>query len=147
MHRKIERSYVLLAVCAMLSGLPSTAFPQGSVRAAIEAGNKRFEQAISRGDAPGVGATYAENAKIFPANGHVVSGRAAITHFWQEAIDSGLKAMKLTSVEVEAHGDTAYEVGKWSVPGEDSKMYDAGDYLVVWKRVNGQWKLYRDIWT
>lgn len=32
--------------------------------------------------------------------------------------------MKLTSVEVEAHGDTAYEVGKWSIPGEGGKIHE-----------------------
>ncbi|TCK32753.1 hypothetical protein B0G84_8624 [Paraburkholderia sp. BL8N3] len=26
-------------------------------------------------------------------------------------------------------------------------MYDAGDYVVIWKRANRQWKQYRDIWT
>jgi hypothetical protein len=26
-------------------------------------------------------------------------------------------------------------------------MIDEGKYVVVWKRVGGQWKLHRDIWT
>ncbi|CCD40043.1 hypothetical protein BKIR_c60_2304 [Candidatus Paraburkholderia kirkii UZHbot1] len=64
------------------------------------------------------------NAKLLPPNDHAVSGRTAITRFWQGAIDSGLKSMKLTSVEVEAHGDTAYEVGKWSIPGEGGKIHE-----------------------
>jgi ketosteroid isomerase-like protein len=41
-----------------------------------------------------------------------VSGKKAIKEYWKGAIDSGFKAIKLTSVEVEAHGDTAYEVVK-----------------------------------
>ena len=62
-------------------------------------------------------------------------------------MDSGFKAIKLTAVEVEAHGDTAYEVGKYTVPGEQGKVLDAGDYIVIWKRANDQWKMHRDIWT
>ena len=146
MQRILERALFSVAY-SMIALFCSAAFAQGNARAAIEAGNKRFEQAVSRGDAPGLAALYTENAKLLPANGQVVSGRAAITRFWQGGIDSGFKAVKLTSVEVETHGDTAYEVGKWAVPGEGDKVYDAGDYIVIWKRANGQWKLYRDIWT
>ncbi|AXF01878.1 DUF4440 domain-containing protein [Paraburkholderia hospita] len=117
------------------------------MRASIEASNKKFEQAVSHGDAAGIASTYTESAKLLPANDHVVSGRNAITQYWQAAIDSGLRAIKLTSVEVEAHGSTAYEVGKYTVPGAGGKVYDAGDYVVIWKRANGQWKQHRDIWT
>ena len=147
MQRIVKRALVAVALCSLSAGFCTATFAQGSARTAIEAGNKRFEQAIARGDAPGVAAMYTENAKLLPANDHAVSGRMAITHFWQGAIDSGLKSVRLSSVEVEAHGDTAYEVGKWSVPGEAGKVHDAGDYIVIWKRANGQWKLYRDIWT
>lgn len=131
----------------MLSGLWTTALAQDTVRASIEASNKKFEQAVSHGDAAGIASTYTESAKLLPANDHVVSGRNAITQYWQAAIDSGLRAIKLTSVEVEAHGSTAHEVGKYTVPGEGGKVYDAGDYVVIWKRANGQWKQHRDIWT
>ena len=146
MIRTLQRSSLLLAVVIALSGAWSTVSAD-TVRASIEAGNRKFEQSISRGDAAGVASAYTENGKLLPANGHVVSGRKSIMQFWQDAIDSGLKAIKLTSVEVEAHGDTAYEVGKYTVPGEGGKVYDAGDYIVIWKRVNGQWRLHRDIWT
>ncbi|MFP3550387.1 DUF4440 domain-containing protein [Paraburkholderia sp. SIMBA_049] len=147
MHRKSQRAFAPLAVSLVLSGLWTTALAQDTVRASIEASNKKFEQAVSHGDAAGIASTYTESAKLLPANDHVVSGRNAITQYWQAAIDSGLRAIRLTSVEVEAHGSTAYEVGKYTVPGEGGKVYDAGDYVVIWKRANGQWKQHRDIWT
>jgi len=51
------------------------------VRASIEASNKKFEQAVSHGDAAGIASTYTESAKLLPANDHVVSGRNAITQY------------------------------------------------------------------
>jgi ketosteroid isomerase-like protein len=48
---------------------------------------------------------------------------------------------------VEGHGDTAHEVGKYAVPAEGGKVVDTGDYIVIWKRENGRWRLHRDIWT
>ncbi|MFM0140206.1 YybH family protein [Caballeronia grimmiae] len=143
----VDRAVGNVAICTLLAVSGTCAAAQGNPRAAIEAGNKRFEQAVARGDAPALADLYTENAELLPANGQVVNGRAAITKFWQAGMDSGFKSVKLTSVEVEPHGDTAYEVGKWAAPGEDGKVNDAGDYIVIWKRTNGQWKLHRDIWT
>ncbi|KMZ12420.1 hypothetical protein BHUM_04863c [Candidatus Burkholderia humilis] len=147
MRNTISRAIVCSIGFVMLSGPGGIVYAQCAARASIEASNRRFEQAVSRSDAAGIAATYTESAKLLPANDHVVSGRQAVTRFWQNAIDSGLKSIKLTTVEVDARGDTAYEVGKWSVPGEAGKVYDAGDYVVIWKRVKGQWKQHRDIWT
>jgi ketosteroid isomerase-like protein len=53
----------------------------------------------------------------------------------------------LTTVEVQGCGDTAWEVGRYTVPGEGGKVLDTGDYVVIWKREGGEWKLHRDIWT
>jgi ketosteroid isomerase-like protein len=30
---------------------------------------------------------------------------------------------------------------------KDGKVADRGKYVVIWKRVGGEWKLHRDIWT
>ncbi|WP_080404787.1 DUF4440 domain-containing protein [Burkholderia ubonensis] len=93
------------------------------IRAGQRAGGDRGgQQTLRAGCRPrrctAVAALHTENAKLLPANGQVISGRAAITRFWQGGMDSGFKSVKLTSVEIETYGDTAYEVGKWAVPGE-----------------------------
>jgi uncharacterized protein (TIGR02246 family) len=147
MLRVFKGAVAFFAIFSVLVAFATMVSAQGDVRASIEASNKRFEKAVSRGDAAGIASLYTETAKIFPANGKVVSGQKAIREYWKGAIDSGFKRITLTTVELEAHGDTAYEIGKYTVPGEGGKIYDAGDYVVIWKRANGQWKLYRDIWT
>ncbi|HXX10261.1 MAG TPA: SgcJ/EcaC family oxidoreductase [Burkholderiales bacterium] len=124
-----------------------TVAAQGNVRPAIEGSNGKWVDALSRGDANGIAALYTETAKLLPANGDVVSGRQEIQKYWQGAITSGFKTVTLTTVEVESCGDTAYEVGTWTVPGEGGKVLDKGDYIVIWKLQGGQWKLHRDTWT
>jgi uncharacterized protein (TIGR02246 family) len=147
MLRAFRGAFSFFTILSVVVGFATAASAQGDVRAAIEANNKRWETAVSRGDAAGIASLYTGDAKLLPPNSKVVSGRKAITNYWQGAIDSGFKAITLTAVEVEAHGDTAYEVGKYAVPGQGGKILDSGDYLVIWKRANGQWKLHRDIWT
>jgi uncharacterized protein (TIGR02246 family) len=147
MLRVLKGSFTLFAIFSVLVGFATAVSAQGDVRASIEASNKRWEQAVSRSDAAGIASLYTGTAKLLPANSKVVSGQKAIREYWQGAIDSGFKGIKLTTVEAEAHGETAYEVGKYTVPGEGGKVVDTGDYVVIWKRANGQWKMHRDIWT
>jgi ketosteroid isomerase-like protein len=48
---------------------------------------------------------------------------------------------------VEAHGETATEVGTFSIRDAGGKEVDRGKYVAVWKRVQGQWKMHREIWN
>lgn len=59
----------------------------------------------------------------------------------------GIRQAKLEIVEVEHHGDTAIEVGQYTLSGEGNQVMDQGKYIVIWKQQNGQWKLHRDIWN
>lgn len=61
--------------------------------------------------------------------------------------DSGVKDVSLVTLEVESHGDTAYEVGKLELRGADGKVLDRGKYVVIWKKEGTSWKLHRDIWN
>jgi ketosteroid isomerase-like protein len=52
----------------------------------------------------------------------------------------------LEIVEAEDHGDTAVEIGRYTLSGGGQVM-DRGKYLVIWKQKDGQWQLHRDIWN
>ena len=49
-------------------------------------------------------------------------------------MDAGVKQVKLTTLEVEAHGDAAHEVGTYVLMGDGGKQLDSGKYVVVWKK-------------
>ena len=118
-----------------------------SIRSEIEAANKIFEAAVSRSDGPGVAALYTANAQLLPAQSDFVTGTEAIGQFWQAAFDSGMKGVSLVTMEVEKHGDTAYEVGELEIRGAEGKVLDRAKYIIIWKKEGGSWKLHRDIWT
>ena len=117
------------------------------IRNAILAGNEKLMAAASRGDAAAMAALYTENGHVLPPNSDAVNGRSAIQSFWQGAIQMGIKAVKLETLEVEGHGATANEVGKFILQGEGGRVVDSGKYVVIWKQEAGQWKLHRDIWN
>ncbi|MFB3132449.1 MAG: nuclear transport factor 2 family protein, partial [Rhodothermales bacterium] len=89
-------------------------------RAGIETTNAQFMEAFSQSDVAGVAACYTEDAQLMPPNGEIVSGREAVQANFQEAMNAGLN-VRLETVELESHGDTAYEVGTAIVTGEDGQ--------------------------
>lgn len=109
--------------------------------------NKTFETAFAKGDAAGLAAVYTKNGQILPPNGKMQTGIPAIQKFWQGAIDLGIGRATLKSVELEVHGDTAIEVGQFSLKTKDGELADEGKYIVIWKKEDGSWKWHRDIWN
>jgi ketosteroid isomerase-like protein len=63
------------------------------------------------------------------------------------AVSSSSVRLVLTTVDVEAEGDLAYESGTFLMADGAGRMVDRGKYVVVWKRVQSRWKLHRDIWN
>jgi ketosteroid isomerase-like protein len=124
----------------------SVTFDISSARSAVEASNSKFMESIKKGDSAGAASAYTQDAKIMPANSEAVSGKDAAA-FWGSFIRMGVKEAKLVTEEVIGNADLLAETGSYEVYLADNKMVDKGKYVVVWKPVDGSWKMYRDIFT
>lgn len=119
-------------------------------RAAIEAANAKFSEAFARGDAKALSAMYTSDAIAFPPDSEMIRGNEAIGQYWKATRDGGVQSATLTTIDVGRSGDVAYEVGKVSLtiqPAGKEPTTALAKYVVVWKRVDGSWKLHRDIWN
>ena len=103
------------------------------IRTQIESANSQFMGAFKRGDTTAMANLYTSEAQLLPANTDFVRGTAAIRAFWQGVMDMGLKDASLETVEVEPHGDTAIEVGRYRLLAAGGVVADNGKYVVVWK--------------
>jgi len=117
------------------------------IRSAISAANQNFMAMFGAGDAGGMAKAYTANGMLLPPQSDFVTGTAAIQAFWQGAMDMGLKDVKLETAELEILGDTAIEVGKYTLYLMNGQVADTGKYVVIWKNDGGSWKLHRDIWN
>ena len=117
------------------------------IRSDILASNKHFMDAFGRGNAASLANLYTVGGQLLPPNSEVVAGRDGIRTFWQGALDAGLTEATLDTVEVDCTGETAVEVGRYTLRAKGGQVADAGKYVVVWKREGGGWKLHRDIWN
>jgi uncharacterized protein (TIGR02246 family) len=116
-------------------------------RREIESVNGQFMTALKSSDATAIASLYTSRAQILPANSDFVRGTAAIRAFWQNLMNMGLKSASLETIEVEDHGDTAIEVGRYRLLAAGDALVDHGKYIVVWKNDSGTWKVHIDIWT
>lgn len=111
------------------------------------AANEKFGAAFGRGDAAGIARLYAEDGQVFPPGMEPITGRPGIQAFWQGAMDMGIKAAQLETVEVMHYGDAVCEVGRYALEGASGQLLDRGKYVVLWQRHGASWKLHRDIWN
>jgi ketosteroid isomerase-like protein len=118
-----------------------------AVRKHVDEGNRKFCAAVGRKDYAAMGALYTEDGKVLPPDGPVVTGRKAIEEFWRSAaVALGITSVALKTLNLEATGDMACEVGEGDLTTSSGRA--KVKYLVVWRRdKGGQWLLHRDIWN
>lgn len=117
------------------------------ISAAIADANRNFMETYGRGEAADLAQLYTADGQLFPGGSDVVAGHPAIESFWSAVMDMGIAAAQLETVELEDHGDTAIEVGRYTLETTEGAVADRGKYVVVWKNDGDNWKLHRDIWN
>ena len=103
---------------------------------------------FNKGDFEGAAQLYTVDAIAFPPGSAMVRGRAAIGTMWKGMAEQ-VSNPKVTTLEVKRLSpSTAREIGTFSLTTkEPSPKEVSGKYLVVWERVQGEWKLAADIWN
>lgn len=105
-----------------------------------------FGEEVRKGDSVALASHYASDAVVMPPNSEAVSGND-ILGLWGGILRMGVKDFKLTIKDITGGGDLYVETGNYEVLGAENKSLDKGKYVAVWKKENGNWKMYRDIWN
>jgi len=105
-----------------------------------------WQSAYDAKDPARLAAIYAEDGALLPPNGEQTSGRAAIEAYWAEFQASGIDA-EIQDTEVYAHSDIGYSVGTFVATDAGGATLDEGKYVVIWRNVDGEWQMHRDIWN
>jgi uncharacterized protein (TIGR02246 family) len=135
----------IVLVVAFALALVSPAFAQ---KAKIEAANAKWIEMFNKGDFDGIAQLYTIDAVAFPPGSAIVRGRTAIGAMWKRMAEQ-VTSPKLTTLEVKRLSPSAArEIGTFSLTTKGSSPKEiSGKYLVLWQRVQGDWKLAADIWN
>jgi len=132
-------------VIAFMAGLIAPTFAQ---KAEIEAVNAKWMEFFNKGDFDGVASLYTTDATAFPPGAAMVHGRVAIGAMWK-GMAQQVGDPKVTTLDVKSLGpSSAREIGTFSLKTKDPTPQEVtGKYVVVWEKVENDWKLAADIWN
>src|SRR4051794_14988442 len=117
-------------------------------KAVIQKLDDQFAAAFNGGDYAAVAAIYSEDAAILPPSAEMMKGRQAIQTFWSKTGEAVGNA-KLVAVDGTPLGnDTAREIGTFSLKTKGPSPVElTGKFVVVWRKIGTDWKLWTDIWN
>jgi ketosteroid isomerase-like protein len=102
---------------------------------------------FNRGDAMRAAANYGDDAQILAPRHLPIEGRQAITAFFKSNIDKYISLGNYTAWSA-VRGDLAIEQGVYNVRNvRVGENVESGKYIRVWKKVDGTWKIYRDMFS
>ncbi|MEE1877573.1 YybH family protein [Altererythrobacter litoralis] len=109
----------------------------------------RWLELIKSKDAAAISQMYTEDGAFMPSNAPIGKGRAAIQENWAAMMST--PGFDLTfapeQIIVSSSGDMALDRGTYrlSVAPEGTEQIEIGKYVVVWRKVDGEWKAAADI--
>jgi len=133
----------VLTVMAFATFAP-TALTQQSDAARIKALSTQWQQDIAAQNVDRIVGLHAPDAIIMFSHAPLVQGTSAIRDVYNEMVKIPGMVLHWTPTKIEVAGPTvATEYGTYSesydTPG--GKESDAGNYVVIWHKINGKWRI------
>ncbi len=142
----------VFAVAFLLVGLVSSspALAHG-VSAQINEMEAKWVAAFKQRDFAWIEALHTSDGLLLPSNSPPIEGPKAIAAVWQGW--SELPNVEIlfgpNRIVASSSGDMAYDYGwyTFAFDTDSGRFEDKGKYIVVWKKVDGQWKVAADIFN
>jgi uncharacterized protein (TIGR02246 family) len=115
--------------------------------AVLKAAAAIFMEAFNTEDAETLAALFTEDGVMLPPNAPAIFGRDAIRASSREDFAMMDQAIELEDLEITVEGDLGYKAGRYRVRSEKNQLIDRGKYIEIWRKVDGQWLIHRDIWN
>ncbi len=129
------------------SAAVDTASDEQAIRGQVD----RWLQLVKAKDAAGIAELYAEDGAVMPPNAPIGKGRAAIQQTWASMMQTpgfGLTFVP-EQILVSSSGDMALDRGTYTLnfAANGTTQTDTGKYVVVWRKIGGEWKAAADIFN
>ena len=123
-----------------------SSFNLTTAKTEIVAANKEFMTFFAAGDSVGLANLYSQDAKFMMTGAPAISGRKNIQSVLSGIMNSGISSVDLRTIDIWGNENLITEEGELSLfVGEDE--VDRGKYIILWKKENGKWHLFRDIFN
>jgi uncharacterized protein (TIGR02246 family) len=142
------RKHLRLVLMPCLLGAALAAQADGTAdTAALEAATQAWADAFNARDADAMAALTTEDVVLLPPNAEPVRGREAVHATWRLATAKARTQIAVTTEETVIAGDVAWQMGVFAYSLPSGAVVSRGKFLEIWKRVDGQWKIHRDMFS
>ena len=119
----------------------------GAIRGKID----QWLKLVKAKDAAAIAKLYAEDGAVLPPNGPIGKGHAAIEKTWAGMMATpGFDLIFVPEqIVVSSSGDMALDRGTYTlnIAPNGKAMTDTGKYVVVWRKIGGEWEAAADIFN
>ena len=141
----------LLSSCKYFSSEKPTeqtvaAFNLDSAKKTIDDQNAAFQKAFENSDSVGLANLYTSDGKMMMPGAPSIVGRPAITSTIAMFMKMNIKRQAKT-IDVWGNDELIAEEGTANLFDQKGSVLDQAKYLVIWKKEDGQWKIFRDMWN
>jgi len=120
---------------------------EGAIRQQVT----RWLQLVAAKDAAGIAQFYTEDGAVMPPNAPIAKGHASIQKTWASMMSSPGFDLTFAPEEIvlSSSGDMALDRGTYrlTIASSGRPQTDTGKYVVVWRKVDGEWKAAADIFN
>lgn len=108
-----------------------------------------FVTSFNTGNYDQVAALFAADGALMAPQREAAYGPKAVEQLLRQIAESGYEDLRLETVRIEASGDLAMEIGRYSVAirqPDGTILADRGKYVKAWRRL-GVWLIVADCWS
>jgi ketosteroid isomerase-like protein len=122
-------------------------FDLNAAKLIIQEKTKQFTEAHITKDTAFLNNSFTEDAKIFPPNSDIVVGQKAIAQLNYDWVNYGIHEFKEETLSFYGNEDYLIDEGSYYLRYGAENTIDKGKYINIWKNIEGEWKIYSNIWN
>ena len=140
---RITRALIVAAIAA----ISQTAAGQTAAQRAIRAAGEQWQKDIAARNVDGIVALHTSDAVLMFSNAPLAKGSAAVRALYDEMVRTPGLLLHWVPTKIEVTSPTtATEYGTYteSYDSPGGKLRDNGNYVVLWRKIDGKWRVALD---
>lgn len=140
---RITRALIVAAIAA----ISQTAGGQTAAQRAIRAAGEQWQKDIAARNVDGIVALHTSDAVLMFSNAPLAKGSAAVRALYDEMVRTPGLLLHWVPTRIEVTSPTtATEYGTYteSYDSPGGKLRDNGNYVVLWRKIDGKWRVALD---
>ncbi|QED36405.1 DUF4440 domain-containing protein [Antarcticibacterium arcticum] len=128
-----------------LKNAKTPVFDLETAKTEIKERNREFIKFIKDKDAAQLANLYTSDGQFMGNNMRSSSGKEAIQETFQNFLNNGIAKVELEMLNLWGDEKMVVTEDAWKIFLEDGTQVDQGKAIVIWKKEDGTWKMFRDI--